>query len=75
MGKLSNVHVFLLVLLVISSAEMVRVADGARCQKVLSSGNCNLSSCRQQCLQQLNGNGVCVADAQFNYSCSCVYNC
>lgn len=46
-----------------------------RCMAVMDSDVCNLSSCKMQCFQVKNGNGVCLAKVQDGYQCVCFYNC
>lgn len=48
--------------------------DG-RCMAVMDAEECNLSSCKMQCFQVKNGNGVCIARVQNGYQCVCYYNC
>ncbi|OAY28677.1 hypothetical protein MANES_15G086200v8 [Manihot esculenta] len=68
----------LTLLLLASTAEMreVKTEDGGRCFQVMDPDGCNLSSCRQRCLQLKNGNGVCVSNLkEGNYQCVCYINC
>ncbi|KAJ8764703.1 hypothetical protein K2173_007792 [Erythroxylum novogranatense] len=65
-------------LLITMSAEMVELEkkdNGGRCYAVMDPDGCNLSSCRQRCLQLKNGNGVCVANVKEGYQCFCYINC
>ncbi|KAG6793847.1 hypothetical protein NC652_004121 [Populus alba x Populus x berolinensis] len=68
----------LALLLLTSSAEMMEVMrdNNGRCAAVMDPDGCNLSSCRQRCLQQKNGNGVCLANLKAgSYQCVCYVNC
>lgn len=54
-----------------------KVEDGnvGSCIEVLDRNRCNLASCEQRCLQEKNGNGVCVPNRNGGYECICYYNC
>ncbi|KAF3794204.1 putative defensin-like protein 165 [Nymphaea thermarum] len=56
--------------------KMVPGAEAGRCLEVLSPDSCDLSSCKQQCLEKYNGNGVCEPnEGGDKYRCACFYNC
>lgn len=46
-----------------------------RCMTVMDPKECNLSSCKKQCLQYNNGNGVCLRNFKVGYQCACYINC
>lgn len=46
-----------------------------RCMTVMDPKECNLSSCKKQCLQYNNGNGVCLRNFKVGYQCACYFNC
>uniref|UniRef100_A0A7N0THX8 Uncharacterized protein n=1 Tax=Kalanchoe fedtschenkoi TaxID=63787 RepID=A0A7N0THX8_KALFE len=84
MAKVSSIS--LLFAFLLFSAVSVNVvasqgeaAAGGRCQVVLRASGCDLPTCRQQCYQQLHGDGQCVAapGGGLNppYKCVCFYNC
>lgn len=49
--------------------------NGGRCMTVMDPKECNLSSCKKQCLQRNNGNGVCLRNFKVGYQCACYINC
>lgn len=59
----------------VAEARKVMVQNGARCLEVIDPKDCNLLSCKQQCLQLKNGNGVCLANVKEGYQCVCCINC
>ncbi|CDP10666.1 unnamed protein product [Coffea canephora] len=46
-----------------------------RCMEVMEVNGCNLSSCKQQCWEVKNGNGVCLAKVREGYQCVCFFDC
>ncbi|KAH6824051.1 hypothetical protein C2S53_000117 [Perilla frutescens var. hirtella] len=70
---------FLLVLFLVLSVALtvvVEVKAQKRCKVILNPSGCDLSACRQQCLNSYNGNGVCTSGGSVGtYICTCVYNC
>ncbi|TYI29212.1 hypothetical protein ES332_A05G300600v1 [Gossypium tomentosum] len=55
--------------------ELLVGKSGGRCIEVMDPKGCNLVSCKQQCLQLKNGNGVCLANVKQGYQCVCYINC
>ena len=53
----------------------MKEVEAKRCMVVLNPTGCNLASCKQQCLQQKNGNEVCVDNGKGDFQCNCFYNC
>ncbi|XXG89041.1 hypothetical protein AAC387_Pa12g1143 [Persea americana] len=70
-------HYAILFMLIFSSGIAVEiVVEGSgRCSIVMDHHGCNLSLCKQHCLEKKNGNGVCLATVQESYLCVCYYNC
>ncbi|GKV09144.1 hypothetical protein SLEP1_g20688 [Rubroshorea leprosula] len=64
-----------MVLFASSAVEMKEVENVGRCMVVMDPNGCNLLSCKQGCLQQNNGNGVCLANIKEGYKCVCYINC
>lgn len=57
-------------------AGSVSVSAQNRCKKTLDAKDCNLSKCRQKCLEKYNGNGEChFITSSSTYECNCFYNC
>ncbi|CBI35533.3 unnamed protein product, partial [Vitis vinifera] len=65
----------LVLFLLISSGTEMKEVKAARCMEVLDPNGCILPSCKQRCLQEKNGNGVCVPNRNGGYECICYYNC
>ncbi|KAG9446637.1 hypothetical protein H6P81_012765 [Aristolochia fimbriata] len=74
MMKLHYLSCIMLAILVFTSME-ADVEGGGRCIMVMDPAACNLPSCKQQCLQAKNGNGVCISNIKEGYHCACYYNC
>ena len=54
-----------------------KVEDGnvGSCIEVLDRNGCNLASCEQRCLQEKNGNEICVPNYHMGYVCFFHFNC
>ncbi|KAI3994001.1 hypothetical protein MKX01_003014 [Papaver californicum] len=79
MARLSFNNMFILFLVVFSVVTIVAHQAEAqkRCEVILDPNNCELSSCRQQCYQQKQGNVSCqeMGAGSGSYRCVCYYNC
>ncbi|KAJ8628438.1 hypothetical protein MRB53_021745 [Persea americana] len=78
MAKFSYASYLFLVLLVFSTVEAKREleSDGAkRCGITLDPNGCNLSTCKEQCFKEYNGNGECSSNNTGKFNCVCFYNC
>ena len=53
----------------------IKNGNGARCMAIMDQNGCDLPSCKQRCLQQKKGNGVCLANRKEGYQCICYFNC
>lgn len=57
------------------AVEMKTNSGGGRCMTLMDPRACELSSCKQKCLQHKNGNGVCLRNFKVGYQCACYINC
>ncbi len=68
--------VLLELVIIFAFAVMVPEAQGQnRCFVVLNPNGCDLETCKKECFQQYNGNGVCEMSGFGKYRCGCAYNC
>ncbi|KAK3019130.1 hypothetical protein RJ639_004122 [Escallonia herrerae] len=66
---------YLCFLVLVLSVTMAQIDAVQRCQVVLNPNDCELSTCREQCLKAYNGNGVCTPIGFTSFRCMCFYNC